>query len=194
MAFVGSVKTRSLNVNNGVFAVMSRDGGHTWSEIVLVRDLGTDVAHRVQLVGTPDGLLHMLWVLQPRDATAIARIEQWASRDGLAWQRATDLTAPNGIAGFQSTVSPSGSLVVVYRQLESMRVRAAEWDSRSWVSDVALGDNGVATEPGVVRLAADSLYVIWAGLRPSAPVGSQSVGNVPVSWWARATSGCGRPQ
>lgn len=194
VAFIGSVETGALNVNNGAFAVVSRDDGHTWSEIVPVRDLGNDVAHRVQLVGTPNGLLHMLWEVQARGATAITRIEHWTSRDGLAWQRATDLTVANGIAGFQSAVTPSGVLIVVYLQLEGMHLRATDWDGKTWVSDVALGDDRASTEPSVVRLAADSLYVVWGGVRPSAPVGNQLVGDAPVSRWARRTSECDRPQ
>jgi hypothetical protein len=192
VAFIGAVENRSLKVNNGAFVAVSRDDGRTWGDIALVRDFGRDVAQRVQLVSTPDGAVHLLWGIRAPNGQGTTRVEHRVSRDGTVWQRKTEFTAASTRGGFQGAVSPSGTMFVAFRQPDSLQVRTSEWDGNTWISGIALGDGGAATEPRTVEFKKDSLYLVWARSLPGPTVNGQQTGNTPVSWWARQVSDCVR--
>ena len=190
VAFIGAVATKSLTVNNGGYVVVSHDHGRTWSDVVLVRDFGADIGQRVQLLSTPDRSIHMFWGVRGAGATGTTRVEHIASRDGVAWHRAPDFEA-SARAGFQSGVTARGTLFLVYRQPDSLQVRASEWDGKAWRTPYALGEGGAATEPRPIELGPDSLYLIWARARPSAQTSNEPSGRAPMSWWAHHVSECG---
>jgi hypothetical protein len=192
IAFIGAVETPSLNVNNGAFVALSHDQGRTWGGIVLVRDFGSATAERVQLVATPEGALHMFWAVPAANAGGADRLEHLVSREGLTWQREADFPTTRAAAGFQPAVTSSGAVFLALRQPDSLQVRASEWDGRAWGPEVPLGDGGAVTEPRVLELGPDSLYLVWGRVRPSAPINGRSFGGTPVSWWARRVSECVR--
>jgi hypothetical protein len=190
IAFIGAVRTQQMLVDNGAFVVVSRDSGRTWGEIRIVRKFAADVGQRVQLLVTPDGILHLLWIARSDNARDGGRIEHFVSHDASSWRRLEDFTLAAAAGGFQSSVTRAGTIMLTYRQRDNLRIQSTEWAGGAWRPKSSLGDTQAMTDPSVITLDRDSTFVVWGRLRSTSSTTGQSVDRAPVSWWARQISEC----